>query len=468
MRRHVSRSMSSAASHSNLSLSMTLSPSMSARMSRTDITALPPGPGGSLRTAHSLIFRPIQALAEWREAYGPTFTVSRLGTQIVITAEPELIHQLYAANDPDLFASAVPETTDVFLGKRSLLSASGARHQQDRKLMMPPFHGERMRGWAQAMADAGRRAFARTGETRALERTQEATLEVIIRVIFGVDDEQRIHEFQVALIAMMNSVRPGFLFTRKLQHDMFGLLPYARYRRASERVQALMLDQIARTRANLDGRTDVLADLLRARYDDGSGMDDATICDQLRTLLIAGHETTAVILAWAIYFILRDGDVLARVRNELATLGPNDGPEALARLPYLGAVIDETLRIRPITADTFRLLTRPWQFGKWRIPAGTALSASALLVHSDPELWPEPQAFRPDRFLNARPRPNVYMPFGGGTRRCIGATFARFEACVMLGTLLREHQVELLERDVEWVRGPATLQPRGGVRIRVT
>jgi cytochrome P450 len=459
--------MSSAASHSHLSLSMTLSPSTSARMSRTELTALPPGPRGSLRAAHALIFRPIEALAKWREQFGATFTVNRLGTPIVFTGDPELIQQLYAASDPSLFASAVPESVDVLLGRRSLLSASGKRHQQDRKLMMPPFHGERMRGWAQAMAVASRRAFAPTGETRALQRTQDATLEVIIRVIFGVDDEQRISEFQHALQAMMDAVRPGFLFTRQLQHDMFGLLPYARYRRASERVDALLLDQIARTRANLDGRTDVLADLLRARYEDGSAMDDATISDQLRTLLVAGHETTAVILAWAIYFILRDEGVLARVRSELAALGPNHSPEELARLPYLGAVIDETLRIRPITADTFRLLTRPWQFGKWLIPAGTAISASSLLVHADPELWPEPQLFRPDRFLHARPRPNVYLPFGGGTRRCIGATFARFEACVMLGTLLSERHVELLDRDVQWVRGPATLQPGGGVRIHV-
>jgi cytochrome P450 len=436
-------------------------------MTSTEEVALPPGPSGSLLPAHALIFRPIEALSQWREQFGPTFTVNRLGTKIVFTGEPELIHQLYAVDDPELFASAVPESVDVLLGRRSVLAASGVTHKKDRKLLMPPFHGERMRSWGAAMASAARAAFARPGETLALECTQEATLEVIIRVIFGVDDEQRMQEFHAALLAMMNAVRPGFLFTRALQHDMFGLLPYARYRRASERVDALLRDQIARTRANLDGRTDVLADLLRARYDDGSAMDDDTICDQLRTLLIAGHETTAVILAWAIYFVLRDTNVLARVREELASLHPNAGAEELARLPYLGAVIDETLRIRPVTADTFRMLTRTWKLGKWTIPAGTAISASALLVHSNPEVWPEPHVFRPDRFLHAKPRPNVYLPFGGGTRRCIGATFARFEACVMLGTLLREHQVELLETDVEWVRGPATLQPRGGVRIRV-
>jgi cytochrome P450 len=454
--------MSRAASHSDLSISITLSPSRS-----EEEVVLPPGPSGSLLPGHALIFRPIEALRQWRERFGPTFTVNRFGTKIVFTGEPELIHQLYAVDDPELFASALPDTTDVLLGRRSLLTASGVSHKKDRKLLMPPFHGERMRGWGAAMACATRRAFARPGETPALERTQEATLEVIIRVIFGVDDERRMQEFHAALLAMMDAVRPGFLFTRMLQRDMFGLSAYSRYRRASERVDAMLRDQIARTRANLDGRTDVLADLLRARYDDGSAMDDDTICDQLRTLLIAGHETTAVILAWAIYFVLRDTNVLARVREELASLGPNAGPEELARLPYLGAVIDETLRIRPVTADTFRMLARPWRFGKWMLPAGTAISASALLVHFDPQVWPEPHLFRPDRFLHTKPRPNVYLPFGGGTRRCIGATFARFEACVMLGTLLRERQVELLETDVEWVRGPATLQPRGGVRIRL-
>jgi cytochrome P450 len=460
--------MSAAASHSSLSLSLPFAPSASGRVRRAELTSLPPGPSGSLLPAHALIFRPMHALPKWREEFGPTFTVNRLGDRIVFTGDPQLIHTLYAVDDPELFVSAVPETVDVFLGKRSLLLASGKSHQRKRKLMTPPFHGERMRGWAEAMADAGRRAFAQTGETRALERTQMCTLDVIIRVIFGVDDEERIQEFHEALIAMMGAVRPGFLFSRLLQRDMLGLAPYARYHRASERVDALLLDQIARTRANLDGRTDVLADLLRARYDDGSAMDDAEICDQLRTLLIAGHETTAIILAWAIYFVLRDGDVLARLRSELDGLGPSAGPEQLARLPYLGAVIDETLRIRPITADTFRVLARPWQFGKWLLPAGTSVAASALLVHSDPELWPAPEVFMPDRFLNARPpRPNVFLPFGGGTRRCLGATFAKFEACVILGTVLRERKLELLEQNVEWVRAVA-LQPGSGVRIRVS
>ncbi len=257
------------------------------------------------------------------------------------------------------------------------------------------------------------------------------------------------------------------MFARALQRDGLGLLPYARFRRACDGLDALLFDQIARTRASLAGRTDVLADLLRARYDDGEGIDDATIRDHLRTLLIAGHETTAVVLAWALYFVLRDPVVHARVRAELAGLGPDPSPEQLARLPYLGAVIDETLRIRPVTADIIRTLTKPWRLGSWTLDAGMAVSASPLLAHFDPQQWPEPHAFMPERFLDAHPRPNVYLPFGGGARRCLGASFARFEASVLLATLLREREVELREREVEWVRGPATLQPKSGVRVRL-
>jgi cytochrome P450 len=456
--------MTAAASSSNLSLTLA---SASGALSRIEQDELPAGPRGSLWPSYQLIFRPIETVWAWREQFGPTFSVNRLGVPTVITGEPDLIAQIYAVNDPGLFAAAVPDTADVLLGRRSLLVTAGQEHKTNRKLVMPAFHGERMRHWADDIADAGRRAFAQSGETRALERTQLATLEVIVRVIFGVEDEDRIRKFSDVILAMMEAIRPGFLFSRALQRQMLGLSPYARFARINERVDALLDEQIAITRASLEGRTDVLADLLRTRYDDGSSMDDAMIRDQLRTLLIAGHETTAVILAWAIYFVQRDPAVRARVRDELASLGPDASADRLARLPYLGAVIDETLRIRPISADNIRMLAKPWRLGRWHLPAGAAVAASSLIAHFDPKLWPEPHAFRPERFLDAHPRPNVYMPFGGGTRRCLGATFAKFEAAVLLGTLLREHDVELLESEVEWARGPATLQPRSGVRIRL-
>jgi cytochrome P450 len=447
----------SSASQSSLSLSAWVEVSE---------VVLPPGPAGRFATNIGIIRKPIEALRAWQAQYGHTFTIDRVGVPTVMTADPELIGELHGANDPELFAAAVPDAADVLLGTRSLLLIAGRQHKRERKLMTPPFHGERMRGWATAMADVGRRTFAESGEIRAMQRTQLATLEVIVRVIFGVDDDERVQEFIRAVNEWTMSVRSSFLFLRGLQRDFFGLSPFARYRKARARVDALLDAQIARTRAGRGGRTDVLTGLIEARYDDGSGMDDDTIRDHLRTLLFAGHETTAIVLAWALYFVHRDPEVRRRVLDELASLGPNPEPELLARLPYLGAVVDETLRMRPVTVDTQRVLRKPMRLGRWHLPAGAAVCPATTLLHFREDLWTAPEVFLPDRFLGKKPAPNTYMPFGGVVHRCLGATFARFEACVILGTVLREYRFELLDQQVEWGRGRGTLEPLGGVRMR--
>jgi cytochrome P450 len=451
--------MSSAASHSNLSIPLTQA---------SEPFSLPPGPRGLLRPAYELVFNPIEALPKWRSRYGNTFTVNRFGTPMVITGDPELIQQIFSVTDTDVFAASIPETADIVMGRNSILSAEGTRHQRERKVLTPPFHGERLQGWADAMADSGRWAFSRDGEVKAIECSRDATLDIIIRVIFGIEDEVRRRDLARTYIQFMTSLWPGYLFSRKFQKDWFGLSPYARFRQINEKIQATLLDQIARTRESLEGRTDILADLIRTRYDDGTEMDDQTLCDQLRTLVLAGHETTAIIVAWAIYFILRDVQVNARVRTELGSLGSDPNPVEFTRLAYLGAVVDETMRMRPISADPYRMLRRPWKLGKWMLPAGAAVSPTALLTHLDPDIWPDPHTFKPERFIESRPRPNIYLPFGGGQRRCVAATFARFEALVILGTLLTERRVELLDREVAWVRGGAVLEPKGGVRIRLS
>lgn len=433
-----------------------------------DRIALPAGPSGKLVSNVRLIHKPIEALSEWQRQFGHTFTIDRLGTPTVMTADPELVGEIYGVLDLDLFDAILPSSFDVLFGTQSVLMLSGRRHQCERKLLTPPFHGERMRGWATTMADAARGAFAGGGDVKAVDRAQRATLEVIVRVIFGVDDEGRVCEFVTAVNEWAKAMRSGFLFFRSLQRDFFGLSPFARYRRALERLDALLFDQIARTRAASTGRTDVLAGLVEARYDDGEGMDDLVIRDHLRTLLFAGHETTSAALAWALHFVHRDVAVRRRLLDELAGLGPDPAPEAIARLPYLGAVIDETLRMRPISVEPYRVLRKPWKLGIWNLPAGAAVCPAVTLIHYRADLWPEPEVFRPERFLGTKPIANTYLPFGGGTHRCLGATFARFEACVILGTLLREFTFEPLDRHVRWGRGRGTLEPHGGVRMRVS
>jgi cytochrome P450 len=433
---------------------------------------LPHGPKGKLRSTLRLIRAPIAALTEWRETFGATFTVPMLESPVVMTCDPELVRQIHAVGDPELFGPTVPSTFATLSGVESLLRLSGDRHQTERKLLMPHFHGERMRGWAEIMATAGRDAFAESGSLRVLDRTRQATLDVIIRVVFGVSEPAQIERFAIVAEQWARAARPGFLFIRALQRDLLGLSAYARFRRASERLDAMLLEQIAATRSSLarpgcGEREDVVAGMLAARYDDGSAMTDGAIRDQLRTLLFAGHDTTSIVLAWALFFVARDPRVRERLLAELATLGPDTEAEAFTKLPYLGAVVDETLRLRPVTGEALRLLRKPWQLGPWQLPAGIAVAAVAPLMHGRPDIWPEPEQFRPERFLGERPSPTIYFPFGGGGRRCLGATFARFEACVILATLLREFEFTALADRVDWGRSLLLLEPLGGVPMHV-
>ncbi|MFV8754353.1 cytochrome P450 [Nannocystaceae bacterium ST9] len=430
---------------------------------------LPPGPRGWLRPTIRLIREPVVALREWGEKFGPTFTVRQLGQRIVMTSDPELVQQIYAVRDPELFGSIVPESLDVLIGPQSIGLLVGEQHQRQRKLLQPAFHGDRMRGWARRMVAAARRAFAGPDLDGApvLERTRRATLEVIIALVFGVDEQPRVAEFEAVVLEWISAIRPGFLFVRALQRDLLGVSPFARYHRASRRLDELLFEHIARMRSDPRERDDVLSSLLAARYDDGTGMSDAAIRDQLRSLLFAGHDTTAVVLAWALYFVAIAPEVRARLLAELDPLDGEANPEVYGRLPYLGAVVDETLRIRPVTTDVIRLLRKPWQLGPWRLPEGSAVAPIAPLMHFRADLWPEPDRFVPDRFLAERPSPNIYFPFGGGARRCVGASFARLEACVILATLLREYEFVGPEASVEWNRRAFILEPIGGVPMRV-
>jgi cytochrome P450 family 110 len=433
-----------------------------------ELIEMPPGPRGRLRCAMRMAKQPIAAHHEWRARYGDTFTIPVFPSNFVVTCEPELIRQIHGNRDPGLFAAGVRDSIEPLFGARSLLRLADEAHNRERKLMMPPFHGERMRDWGRTMAEVGRRAFT-VGDApiKALDRTRHATLEVILRVIFGVSDDARVAAFAAAIEQWADALHPLFIFIPPLARDFAGLSRYARYRKHSERLDAMLYEQIAAIRATPERSDDVLSMLIHARYDDGSAMDDLSLRDNLRTLLFAGHDTTAIILAWALWFVHRNKPVLERLRDELDALGPDVEPDELTRIPYLEAVIDETLRIRPINSETMRPLAKPWTIGNWRLPAKSILAISLVLLHFDERHWDRPEQFEPERFLGSHPSPSVYMPFGGGNRRCLGAAFARYEAAIVLGTLLREFEFELLDDHVEWNRGKLILEPIGGVNVRV-
>ncbi|WP_437878313.1 cytochrome P450 [Sorangium sp. So ce513] len=427
---------------------------------------LPRGPQGRLRTTYKFLARPVEFLFRCADTYGDVFNMPMYNGDVVVAGSPASVQDVMTA-PPETFLPYTLKSVASLLGEHSLLMLSGERHRRERKLLTPPFHGDRMRAYAAIMADTAARRLAeaaRAPRAIAQEVMQAISLDVILRAVFGVDEPHRMRAFARAVIAMGDAVTPALAFLPLLQREFGGLGPYARFRRRVEDLEALFREQIARARAAPGD--DILSLMVSARYDDGSAMSDQAIFDELRTLLFAGHETTALALTWALDHVHRHPEVLARLRDEIDALGPEPDPERLAALPYLDAVCKETLRLYPLVTEVPRLVARPFRLGEHELQPGTGVAACILLVHHRPDLYPEPSRFKPERFLERRFSPFEHLPFGGGNRRCIGAAFAMFEMKIVLGTALSAWQLRLLdERPPRPVRRNVTLGPSGGVPI---
>lgn len=431
------------------------------------MSQLPRGPQGRLLTTYQFLTRPTEFLFQCAATYGDVFNVPLYNGGFVMAGSPALVQDVMTA-PPDTFVPYATKAIARLLGERSLLILSGERHRRERKLLTPPFHGDRMRAYAATMADVAARRFAeaaRAPRAVAQEITQVISLDVIIRAVFGVEEPSRTSAFARAVVAVTDALTPALTFLPFLQRELGGFGPYARFRRRVDHLEALFREQIERARAAPGD--DILSLLVSARYDDGSSMSDQAIFDELRVLLFAGHETTALALAWALDHAHRHPGVLARLRDEIDALGPEPDPERLAALPYLDAVCKEALRLHPIVTEVPRVVAQPFRLGEHMLPPGTGVAPSVLLVHHHPELYPEPSRFRPERFLERKHSPFEYLPFGGGNRRCIGAAFAMFEMKIVLGVALSAWQFRLLdERPPRPVRrNLVMLGPAGGVPL---
>lgn len=435
------------------------------------MTTLPKGSHRTLLNTYRFALRPYETMRDMRARYGDPWFASALNGRVVMTSEPELIKEIFANPDPELFDVFATQAMDPFFGSQSLLLMRGEPHKRERKLLTPPFHGERMRAYGAVMIEAARVAFTdlQPGqEFVAIDRTTDISLEAIVRAVFGVEERALVEQFQRSILATLDAVRPAFFFSTAAQVAPFGRGPWANYLRHSDETDRLIYAQIERTRGHTEGREDVLSLMLDARYDDGSRMTDKHVRDELRTLLIAGHETTAITLAWALSAVYRHPAVLRRLLEEIDPLGNDPAPEQLASLPYLGAVIDETMRLYPVVDAVFRVLRKPWSFAGHDLPAGVAVAAVISLVHQREDLYPNPTAFEPERFLERKPKPWEYLPFGGGNRRCIGAAFSHYESRLALATILRERELQLLDSaEPRSVRRSITMGPEAGVPMRM-
>lgn len=420
------------------------------------------GPRLRLPSSVAVMWSPGRAYARWQDRYGDSFLVRAVNGDVVCTADPAVVRDLFRATDDQVQAFR-PDVLIPFLGPRSVFALSGEAHRRERKLLMPPFHGARMRAYGDRIQQATLETIAgwQPGEAlRMSDAMLSISLQVIVEAVFGVGERHRVQRWLQVLRSALDSFSPLALFVPALQQPW--LPSWRRFVTARQQMDALLFDEIA-TRRRADRGDDILSMLLEATYEDGSTMDDAAVRDELVTLLFAGHETTQISMAWALYLLHRDPALLGRLRDELDTL---DGtPAALADHQLLDAVVQETLRIDPIVPDVLRTLTVPMTLGDLQLPAGAHVAPLAIRIHHDPELYPDPGAFRPERFLERRYRPWEFLPFGGGTRRCVGAALATYEMKIVLGTLLREVILQPDGAD-RMVRRTVTLAPKHGVPMR--
>ncbi|MDI2031398.1 cytochrome P450 [Saccharopolyspora sp. TS4A08] len=400
-------------------------------------TRLPPGPTLPALTQTWRYWRsPAEFVRRCHEQFGARFTVRLwpFGT-VVVLADPGDVKAL-VRSDPSVFqAGRANSFGEMVLGRESVFVIDDEEHARTRALMMPAFHGKAVRDQVELMREitAANLASWPVGEpVQALPQMQAISLEVISRNVMGIDDSALKEKVQEAVLRLL---RTGSVFDVLPGHDRFPSLHPGRLkrRRMRARADALLREQIAAHRADprLDERTDVLAMLLRASEAEGGWMSDANICDQLITLLLAGHETTATGLAWCLERLVRHPEVLAEAQRAADT---DDDT-------YLDAVIKEALRCRPVVPDVGRKLARDADFAGYRLPKGTSLWPSIELLHTSAESFPDPGAFRPERFLE-RGSMADWVPFGIGNRRCLGATFAQVESRVVLRELLRHFEFE--------------------------
>ncbi len=426
-----------------------------------------PGPRFKAWAALRFAVDPYAFFRACKQRYGDPF-VFRLGAdRLVVTGEPEHARTIFGL-DPDATAAFGPELLAPILGKHSLIILSGPKHRRERKLLMPAFHGSRMRSYATIIREVAlERASAwKIGQPFVMQRTTQAiSLDIILRAVFGLTDPERRPTFEHAMVETLDTLHPSFLFLPALQRNLGPLTTWRRFDRALTRSDALLAEEL-NLRRNQPQGSDILSMILAARDEDGNGLDDDEIVSELKTLLVAGHETTAITLAWAFYWLLRTPAVMARLRDELTAAGPEPEAEAIAALPYLDAVCHEVLRHWPILPIVPRKLLRPLVLGPHTLDVGMSVAVATTLIHEHPSLYPDPQAFHPERFLERKFSPFEFVPFGGGNRRCIGAAFAMYELKLTLAALVPRFTLRLVNSEaVRPHRRNISLGPKGGVQV---
>jgi cytochrome P450 len=427
------------------------------------LTELPAGPSNApLAQTLEWVRRPLPLLEKCRRRYGDPFTLRLAGMPpMVVLADREAVREVFTGDSEVLRSGEANAFLSAALGPGSLLVLDGPRHLRERKLMLPPFHGERMRRYRELITGVAERRIAAWPADKSfpVAPTMRAiALEVIIRAVFGVEEAERLPRLERALERLLNATTKPIrvLALLLLDHEGPTVATWRRHAPTMRTVDSLLLGEIRARRADkgASDREDILSLLLQSRDEDGRPMSDNQLRDELITLLVAGHETTAAALSWALERLARHPHSFERLRAEAA----GDGDD------YADAVAKETLRIRTVIPFALRQLARPFSVADRELPAGARVAPCAHLVHRSPDLYPEPEVFRPERFLDRPASTYGWIPFGGGTRRCVGGAFAVFEITTVLRVIARMGRIRPAELEDERVarRGLALVPAHGG------
>jgi cytochrome P450 family 110 len=398
------------------------------------------------------------------------------GDGYVFVNHPEAMRQIVTSDRSKYFASSKDNRLlQPLVGDNSLLMIEGDRHRQRRKLLLPPFHGERMQAYGKLICNLTRDLVNQLEPNQSFTArhiTQEISLQVILEAVYGLQDSDRSEELKQRSARLANifesTLTSALLFFPLLHKDLGAWSPWGNFMRQQKAIDEAIYQELATRRTeDCSQRQDILSLMMSARFESGEAMKDHELRDELMTLMLAGHETTATAIAWGLYWLHRYPEIKAKLRTEIASLGTNPDPMAIAKLPYLTAVCQETLRIYPVAMLTFpRNVLKPTELMGYKLEEGQVLMGCIYLLHQREDIYPEHRQFKPERFLEREFDSYEFFPFGGGKRRCIGEALAMLELKLVLATIISEYDLELKsDRPEIPARRGVTLAPKKGVQM---
>jgi cytochrome P450 len=411
---------------------------------------------------------PFACYRQWQQKFGDTFMVRALNGDVVATCDRENVRKVFAARSDETGQFAV-ETIKPLMGGSSVLLIEGEQHRRERGLLSPAFRGQRINKNAELIREVAMRVASdwETGETiRMMDPALEVSLEVIIRVVFGVQAEDKVESLKRQIKSFVGTFHPMLAFSKLLQRPLLGLSPWNRFVKARNELHESLDAEIGRHSGCPVMQDNMLSGLLHSKYEDGENATSTGIRDQLVAMLMAGHETTQIAISWAMNWLHRHPEYADRLRAEL---DEDDSVEAITNSSLLNGICNESLRINSVISDVVRTLREPMEWQEGTLPAGTNIAVAICLIHEDPELYPEPFRFNPDRWNDRDFKPTEFIPFGGGTRKCLGATLAMLEMKMVVAAWMKNFQFESPSDAPEkepLYRRNITMAPKSGIPLK--